>query len=286
MTELWNRIVNTGCSYPWTIDFYECFSNFTQFVTSSKALIVSVSVASSEKNDNAIFLPTSQKWGETSWDKRRVACQQPRAMGQRGPLLLHDPAQQQWCICPQREPRCLTPLKNEAYIKQPVQALYKNELFSLCRIKQDSKLRQRRESQADRQLQNSGAFLCLVWAVLPGWCPAKEAGKAAKVSVLLPASRNQRKQSLKRTLQRDSSNQRCSVSSLCLWRSEGAAVCNWSGQNWCDGGRRDLQIMFCGAWRYGRSHGPDRVTSSGCCLPHREQREDSAARTGLLYLSP
>lgn len=179
-------------------------------------------------------MPTAQKWGRlhgmsgvlpasssVSWDSPVPSCS----------VTLHSPGtQQQWCICPQWEPRYLTPLKNEAYIKQPVQALYKNELFSLCCIKQDSKLRQRRESQADRQPQNSGAFLCLGWAVLLGWCPVKEAGKAAKISTLLSASRNQRKQSLKRTLQLDSSNQRCSASSLCLWRSEGAAVCNWSGQ--------------------------------------------------------
>ena len=43
------RVVNKGCSYPWTIVFYECFRIFAQSVTSSKALIVSVWVASSKK---------------------------------------------------------------------------------------------------------------------------------------------------------------------------------------------------------------------------------------------
>lgn len=43
------RVVNKGGSYPWTIVFYECFSIFIQSVTSSKALIVSVWVASSKK---------------------------------------------------------------------------------------------------------------------------------------------------------------------------------------------------------------------------------------------
>lgn len=42
------RAVNKGCSYPWTVVFYERFSIFTQAVTASKAPIVSVWVASSK----------------------------------------------------------------------------------------------------------------------------------------------------------------------------------------------------------------------------------------------
>lgn len=36
------RVVNKGCSYLWTIVFYERLSAFTQSVTSSEALIASV----------------------------------------------------------------------------------------------------------------------------------------------------------------------------------------------------------------------------------------------------
>lgn len=108
----------------------------------------------------------------------------------------------------------------------------------------------RKQTEAEEGMPSSQ-----LWALgldsLPGRCPAEGAGKAAKVSELLSASRNQRKQSLQGTFQLCSPNQKCSEASFCLWRSKRVAISGWSGQNECDGEQRDLQAPFCGAWRCG-----------------------------------
>lgn len=151
------RVVNKGCTHPWTPVWSKRFSIFTPSVTSSHALIVLVWAASSPKKLYCWFSCASQDCRYLHGTGSVPCLPQPCPWDSPAAPALR--AVMYWSLV-----RHLTPLKNEVYIKYTVQALYKNEVFGLSCLKQDTKLRHRRESQTKRWLQNSEASSCWDWA--------------------------------------------------------------------------------------------------------------------------